>query len=135
MSKIIKIAVNSLKGDDTIGGHSGKCRKFWIFDVLDNKIIDKSLMNLERDQTLHHVFHESGNYNHPLFDVDILISGGIGAGAVNRLKSQNIQALITTETNADKAIALLIEGQLPIVANGHDGNCNHDHDHDHHHAH
>lgn len=135
MSKTIKVAINCLKGDDTITGHTGKSRKFWVFQVQDNQIIDKTLLKLERNQTIHTVFHETGNYDNPIFDVDMIITAGIGQGAVNRFQQLGIRVVITPETSVDKAMELLLEGKLPARA-VEQHSCNHDHDHgDHHHHH
>lgn len=134
MSDIIKVAINCLKGDDTITGHTGKSRKFWVFQIRDNQIVEKSLLKLERNQTIHTVLHETGDYDNPIFKVNMIITSGIGQGAVNRLGQLGIRAVITPETSVDKAMELLLEGKLPVMAVA-EHSCNHDHDHDHHHGH
>ncbi len=134
MSEIIKVAINCLKGDDTITGHTGKSRKFWVFQVKDNQILDKTLLKLERDETIHTVFHETGDYDNPIFDVNMIITAGIGEGAVNRFQQLGIRAVITPETSVDKAMELLLEGRLPAMAVARHS-CNHDHDHEHGHHH
>lgn len=125
MSKTIKVAINSLKGDDVISGHTGKSRKFWIFEIKDKQVVTKSLLELERDQTIHHVFHESNDYSSPIFDADFIITSGIGQGAINRFQERGILAAITSEVNVDRAIALLMKGELPIVAAQEGQSCSH----------
>ena len=138
MSQIVKIAVNSLKGDDLIGGHTGKARKFWIYTITDDVITNKELLQLLPEKTIHNLLHGMPDPNHPLHEVDAVICGGIGAGAVRKLNNIGIEVFITTEENVNKAIDMLIDGTLPVVGSeqGHGCDCGgHDHDHNHEHEH
>lgn len=124
----IKIAVTS-QNRKTITGHAGKCRKFWLYEVEQGQVKDKTLLELPKEES----FHESHGRPHPLDDTDVLICGGMGLGLVNRLKAKGTEGLITTETDPDRAVAAYLAGTLPLgepESHGHD----HDHDHDHHHG-
>jgi predicted Fe-Mo cluster-binding NifX family protein len=120
----MKIAVTS-QNRKTITGHAGKCRKFWVYEIKDHQVVGKSLLELPLEQS----FHESPQEAlHPLDNVQVLISGGMGQGLQNRLKRKGIEALSTPETDPDRAVSAWLAGTLePAPAEPHD------HDHRHHH--
>lgn len=102
-----------------ITGHAGKTSRFLIYTVnpTNGEVLEKEIINLQKEDILHIRFHESDNpwAPHPIFDVDLVITGGAGTGFVNKLASQSVKVLITTEKNPDKAIDLLFKDQLPIA--------------------
>jgi predicted Fe-Mo cluster-binding NifX family protein len=104
----MKIAITS-QNRKTITGHAGKCRKFWIFDLEDNQIVNKELLELPIEQAFH---NSSPQQPHPLDNINILISGGMGQGLIRRLEDKGIQALITSETDPQQAIQKLLQGSL-----------------------
>ena len=116
----MKIAITS-QNRKTITGHAGKCRKFWIFDLEDNQIVNKELLELPIEQAFH---NSSPQQPHPLDNINILISGGMGQGLIRRLEDKGIQALITSETDLQQAIQKLLQGSLQHEA---------DKPHEHHH--
>jgi predicted Fe-Mo cluster-binding NifX family protein len=122
----MKIAVAS-QNRKTVTGHAGKCRKFWIYEINGNQVLDRALLELPMEQS----FHESGpGAPHPLDDVNVLISAGMGQGLKFRLKQKGIQALATPETDPDRAVAAWLVGALEeLPAEAHE----HGHEHDHHH--
>ena len=119
----MQIAVTS-QNRQTITEHAGKCRKFWLYQVEQGKVVDKQLIELPIEQTFH------GNHHAlpaPLTGINVLISGGMGLGMQNRLKQMGIAAAITSETDLEKAVAGWLDGTLPAGApHDHD---HHDHDH------
>jgi len=118
----MKVAVAS-QNQKTISAHAGKTSRFVIYTVSeeDNLITGTKLINLDKDDILHNRFHESTNpwAPHPIYDVDIVITGGAGPGFVNRLATQSTKVVITSETNPDKAVKLLLAGTLPQQAPEH----------------
>ncbi len=105
----MKIAITS-QNRKTITGHAGKCRKFWVYEVEGTVVKDKTLLELPREQS----FHEShGADNHPLDDVNVLITGGMGMGLAQRLKQKGILAVATSESDPDRAVAAWLAGTLP----------------------
>ncbi|MBE9549717.1 MAG: NifB/NifX family molybdenum-iron cluster-binding protein [Proteobacteria bacterium] len=96
----MKIAVTS-QNRKTITEHAGRCRKFWIFNIRMNKIEDKELIELPKSQSFH---DSSAREPHPLDDIDVLITGGMGRGMVKRLEQKSIKALMTKESDPEKAI-------------------------------
>jgi predicted Fe-Mo cluster-binding NifX family protein len=118
----MKIAVTS-QNRKAITGHAGKCRKFWIYEADGKKIVNKTLLELELDQSLH-ASHGAGP--HPLDGIDVLISGGAGQGLIRRLDSMGIQGLVTTETEPDSAVAAFLDGTLKLgQAGSHEGHGEH----------
>jgi len=115
----MKIAVTS-QNQKTISAHAGKTSRFYIYTITDgdNLITGTELINLNKDDILHNRFHESTNpwAPHPIYDVDVVITGGAGPGFVNRLATQDTKVVITSETNPDEAVRLFLAGTLPQLA-------------------
>jgi len=104
----MKIAVASQNRRE-ITGHTGRCRKFWIYTIENGAITAKELLELAKEQT----FHDSSPHDpSPLDDVQVLIASGMGTGLVRRLENMGIEALITTETSPDKAVEDYLKGGL-----------------------
>ena len=106
----MKIAVTS-QDRKTITGHAGKCRNFWIYEIDDKTILEKSLLELTLDQSLH---ASQGAGPHPLDGIDVVISGGAGHGLIRRLNNMGIQGLVTLETEPDSAVADFLNGTLKL---------------------
>jgi predicted Fe-Mo cluster-binding NifX family protein len=116
----MKIAITSQNRRE-VTGHAGKCRKFWIYEISDGKIGAPNLLELPKEQS----FHESSPQTpHPLDEVQVLITGGMGMGLSNRLSMKGIEGIITSETSPDKAVAAYLNGSLERLAA-------HDHGHAH----
>lgn len=104
----MKIAVASQNRKD-ITGHTGRCRKFWIYRIENGVVAGKELRELPKEQS----FHESSPLEpSPLDDVQVLIAGGMGSGLVRRLQDKNIRALITQEKSPDQAVSDFLNGTL-----------------------
>lgn len=121
----MKIAVASQNRKE-ITGHTGRCRKFWIYTIENDAITGKDMLELPKEQC----FHESSPWEpSALDDVHVLIAGGMGTGLARRLQQKNIQALITKESNPDQAVTAFLNGTLKTEAfEPHE----HDHQHKHH---
>jgi predicted Fe-Mo cluster-binding NifX family protein len=104
-----------------ITGHAGKTSRFLIYQVNDNVVINTEVIDLPKDDILHNRFHNSDNpyAPHPIFNVDVLITAGAGQGFIQRLASQNVQVLITTEQSPEVALKLFLSNSLPLAAPGH----------------
>ncbi|MEN8170794.1 MAG: NifB/NifX family molybdenum-iron cluster-binding protein [Pseudomonadota bacterium] len=104
----MKIAVTS-QNRKTITEHAGRCRKFWVFSIKNNKIANKELLELPKEQA----FHESSPHeSHPLDDIDVFISGGMGQGLTMRLERKGINSLVTRESDPEKAVLLYLNNLL-----------------------
>ena len=104
----MKIAVASQNRRE-ITDHTGRCRKFWIYEVDEGTVSTKDLLELPKEQS----FHDSSPHQpSPLDGVQVLIAGGMGTGLVRRLETMGIEPLITTETDPDRAVADYLNGSL-----------------------
>ncbi|OAH98235.1 hypothetical protein A1353_22030 [Methylomonas methanica] len=120
----MKIAVASQNRKE-ITGHTGMCRKFWIYSIENDAIARKDMLSLTKDQS----FHETSPLEpSPLDDVQVLIAGGMGTGLARRLQQKNIQALITKEMGPDQAVEDFLSGKLKTEALE-----PHEHGNEHHH--
>lgn len=136
MKTIVAITAQNKK---TISEHAGKCRNFFLYTIENNEIIQKSLLEFSKEETLHNVFHE-GNTS-VLFDTDIILTRSIGNGAILKLAKNNVACYIIDENDPDTAIEKLISGTLEAKApvshqqSGCNCNCGSGHGHHHHHEH
>jgi len=104
----MKIAVASQNRRE-ITKHTGRCRKFWIYEVEAGAVINKSMLELSKEQSFH---DSSPNEPSPLDSVQVLISGGMGAGLLRRLQAKGIYALITLEEDPDQAVSDFLDEKL-----------------------
>jgi len=113
----MKIGVSS-QNFHTITGHAGKARRFFVFE----QQADKSIKELERiDLPKEMSLHEFKGDNHPLFNLDIIVTGGCGDGFINRMASHDVQVITTSETNPLEVVKKLLAGKtiLPPVPHEH----------------
>ncbi|MDD2662940.1 MAG: NifB/NifX family molybdenum-iron cluster-binding protein [Dechloromonas sp.] len=122
----MQIAVTS-QNRRTITEHAGKCRKFWIYDIESGAVAGRRLVELDLEQSFHASHHA---FPAPLAGIGVLITGSMGAGLHQRLRSQGILPLITTEEDPDRAVAAFLENRLETLPMHHDHHC-HSHDHAH----
>ena len=134
MKTIVAIASQNKK---IIFEHAGKCRNFIIYTI-DNAVIEsKKLLELSKDETLHSSTHGDATVEHSLFDVDILLTRGIGSGLIQKLARYNVACYKIEETDPDTAIQKLINGTLEAVApvshekSGCNCSCGGNHEHQH----
>ncbi|MBV0934859.1 NifB/NifX family molybdenum-iron cluster-binding protein [Marinobacterium weihaiense] len=101
----MKIAVTS-QNRKAVTEHAGRCRKFWLYTVNNRQIVDKSLLELSKEQS----FHDSSPQDeHPLDGIDVLITAGAGTGLSQRLGKKGIHLFITDETEPDTAIQRFLD--------------------------
>ncbi|MDX1828044.1 MAG: NifB/NifX family molybdenum-iron cluster-binding protein [Lutibacter sp.] len=127
MKTLVAITAQNRK---TIFEHAGKCRNFLVYTIKNNVITDKKLLELKKEEILHNVLHDV-NTTSVLYDVDILLTRGIGNGAIQKLAKHNVACYKIEETDPDMAIDKLIKGTLEAVAPvSHESsgcNCGHGH--------
>ncbi len=131
MKTIVAVTAQNRK---TIFEHAGKCRNFLIYTIENDVITTKKLLELTKEESLHNVLHEV-NATSVLFDIDILLTRGIGNGAIQKLAKQNVACYKIEETDPDTAINKLIKGTLEAVApvSHESSGCNCDGGQGHHH--
>ena len=103
----MKIAVTS-QNFRTITGHAGKTRRFLIFGT-DGQDSPQELERLALPPEM--VMHEFRGDDHPLFQMDVLITGGCGAGFIQRLAAQGVQVIATAATDPVEAVSAVLAGR------------------------
>lgn len=124
----MKIAAVTEDGN-TISQHFGRAPLYLVATVEDGKIMGKET----RSKTGHHTFaahnsetahgekhgHDAGaqvrhaSMAETITDCQVLITGGMGWGAFESLKSYKIEPVVTDVNNIDEAIILYLESKLP----------------------
>jgi len=108
----MKIAVTS-QNRIQITEHAGHCQHFWIYQVVNQLITQKTLVDVASDQTFHKFASKIPAH---LQDVQVLIAGGMGASLTQRLARHGIAGLVTAETQPDAAVSAYLTGTLATIA-------------------
>lgn len=96
----MKIAVTSQNGK-SVTAHAGLCRKFRMFEIEGGCVINDDLLELPKEQS----FRESSvGEPHPLDDIDVFITGGLGEGLKLRLERNGTRWVVTEEADPEKAL-------------------------------
>ena len=112
----MKIAVTYDNGN--IFQHFGRTEQFKVYEVEDNKIISSEVVG---SNGIGHGALAGLLAGH---DIQVLICGGLGGGALNALSNAGIEVCAGASGNADEAVEAYLRGEL--VDTG--ANCDH-HDH------
>ena len=128
----MRIAVTYENGQ--VFQHFGHTEQFKIFDVEDGKIISSDVVstNGQGHGALADLLNE--------IQTDVIICGGIGAGAKNALENVGIKMFGGVTGDVDEAVEDYLAGTLqynPDIkcnhhSEGHSGNCGEHHDCGHH---
>ena len=102
----MKIAITS-QNFRTITGHAGKTRRFLLYEIENGQPRALERWDLPKEMSLHAYRGE----DHPLFQLDGLITGGCGAGFIQRMARHGVRVWVTTETDPQKAVAILAAGE------------------------
>ena len=113
----MKIAVTT--ENEQVFQHFGQCQVFTVYSIEDGKIQSKDL--LDASGSGHSALAGLLNAS----DINVLICGGIGGGAVKMLETKGIKLISGIDGSVDAAVNAFLNGQL--VNQG--SNCDH-HDHD-----
>ena len=115
----MRVAVTYDNGN--VFGHFGRTEQFKVYDIEDGKIVSSNILdtNGEGCGALAGILSVA--------NIDALICGGIGGGAVNAILGSGIKLYAGISGSTDAAVEALIAGTLD--ASG-EANCDHyDHDH------
>ena len=112
----MKIAVASDNGQVT--GHFGHCESFIVFDTDGKKIV--------KSEVVPNPGHKPGFLPNFLNDlgVNVIISGGMGGGAVDIFNEKDIEVILGAEGDAKETVELYLDGKLKST-----GSICHQHDH------
>ena len=115
----MRIAVSS-QNFRTITGHAGRARRFIVFDAAGTaapREIER--LDLDLDMAIHGFDHRA---RHPLDSMNVLSTGGAGAGFVRHLAARGVAVVATSETDPRSAVEAFLAGRLTAANVG----CNHD---------
>lgn len=123
----MKIAVAAV--DEKVSMHFGKCKNFMVYEVENNNII-----NSEKIMSPGHVHGLLPEFLGNM-EVNLVISGGMGQGAMNLLKQKKIEVITGANGLAKDAVESYLRGELESSGAGCMGHGHHNHKHEHHHGH
>ncbi|RUM94266.1 MAG: nitrogen fixation protein [Thiothrix sp.] len=104
----MKIGVTS-QNFRTITGHAGKTRRFLVFESDDKQGAQETdRLDLPKEMSMH-AFPQ--NEEHPLDQLDILITAGSGQGFVNKMAVRGVKVISTSETDPVRAVTALLSGE------------------------
>lgn len=134
----LNVAITS-QNKKTVFDHAGKCTRFLVYQIKNNELVNKSIIEITKEESLHNFFHNDSSITkikNPLEGVNMLLTGGIGDGAIQKLAQVGIATYLIEEKDPDMAIGKLLNGTL---ASKRFGNCNcscgSEHKHEHKHSH
>ncbi len=112
----MKIAVAS--EGNMVTGHFGHCENFNIFTTKDNQIIERN--------SIPNPGHKPGFLPNFLNDmgVNVIISGGMGGGAVEIFNEKGIEVVVGAAGSAEVIANMYLQGKLEST-----GSICHEHEH------
>ena len=113
---MLKIAVAS--DNKSVSGHFGHCQAFEIFETDKGKILNESSVG--------NPGHKPGflpNFLHDL-GVNVIISGGMGGGAVEIFNEHDIEVIVGAQGVAKDMVIAYLNGELKST-----GSVCHEHQH------
>ena len=101
---MIKIAIASEK--DMVTEHFGHCLNFNIFETDNGQII--------KSESIANPGHKPGFLPNFLNDmgVNVIISGGMGGGAIDIFNEKNIEVIVGARGNVKAAVEAYLQGSL-----------------------
>ena len=109
----MKIGITS-QNFRTITGHAGKTRRFLIYTPDGQGTpLETGRLDLPKELSM----HEFRGAEHPLDDLDVLITGSCGEGFVKRMATKGVRVIATSETDPARAASMVLRGDnLPPAA-------------------
>jgi predicted Fe-Mo cluster-binding NifX family protein len=104
----IAVSTNDYK---TVCGHAGQTKRWLIFEgEMGGTAKEAERLELLAENVFHH--HKDANGPHPLEKVQALISRSAGEGFLRRMAKKGVDAKLTAERNAIKAVNDYLAGKL-----------------------
>lgn len=92
----------------TITGHAGKARRFLLYEISGHDQVEETgRLDLPKAMSM----HEFRGEEHPLFGLDVVITGGCGNGFIRRLSTKGVTVVATSETDPTQAVRLVAAGK------------------------
>lgn len=113
---MIKIAVAS--ENEVVTEHFGYCANFNIFEAENDQIV--------KSESVPNPGHKRGFLPNFLNDmgVNVIISGGMGGGAIDIFNSKDIEVIVGASGNSEEVVKAYLQGSLKST-----GSVCHEHDH------
>ena len=93
----------------TITSHAGKGRRFFVYEVDDNgEINERERIELSKAETMHETPLGTA---HVLDRLDVLLTGGAGAGFLNKMAERNVKVVMTSLTDPLDAVQAYVAGK------------------------
>ena len=109
----MKFAVSS-QNWKTITRHGGKSRRWLLFEAeAGAEPREVGRLDLPEDETVH---ASHGAVHHPLFDMDVVLTGSCGEGFMRRMANQGVRTFATEEKDPVAAIKAWFAGTLVPAA-------------------
>lgn len=129
----MKIAVATIDGS-SFSQHFGQSRGFMVFETEGTEIIHREFRTnhhtphaqglCNHDGQAHHGTHSHANILELLSDCKVVLCGGMGAGAVNALRSRGIEpAILSGVHSTDEAVTAYLSGTAVPLSGA--CNCHH----------
>ena len=133
-----QVAITTNKNGDKVAEHAGHGVYFKIYTIdEENGIEDIKVIKVDKNETLHNLLHnpQTNPEEHEVLRSQILLTGGIGVGGINKLARMGVRAYIIEEKNPEEAIQQLMNGTLKAIDPNSIPHQHHHHNHDHDHQH
>lgn len=105
----LRIAVSS-QNFRTITSHAGKTRRFLVYLAqADGTVREFERLDLPKGLALHD-YHGD---DHPLYRVDVVVTGGCGDGFLSRMSAHGVRVVATAEPDPQTAAQAVAAG-LPL---------------------
>lgn len=103
----MKIAIPTKEGN-RIDDHFGHCEFYSIFTVEENKVINKQILQSPQGCGC----KSNIAYDLAEMNVKIMLAGGIGNGAIDKLNSQNIEVIRNCSGDVDVLVNDYLSGKI-----------------------
>ena len=92
----------------TVTGHAGKARRFLLYETSGHgQVREAGRLDLPKIMSMHE-FHGE---DHPLFELDVVITAGCGDGFIRRMYAKGVTVIATSETDPARAAELIAAGK------------------------
>lgn len=109
----MKIAVTS-RDKVAVSGPASHCPNYLVYETEGHAILRKQRIVLNPSQLIHLLKTPlSKTENHPLKDIDCLITQNLGEGINQRLKADGIKTVATNAIEADSVVTSYLKAAIP----------------------
>ena len=113
----------------TVTGHAGRAHRFILFESHGaGPALEVGRLDLDKSMTIHGFDPHAA---HPLDRINVLITGGAGAGFIRRLAARDVLVVASDESNPLGAVEAFLSGHAKLATDGcsqnesdHACNCN-----------